>query len=101
VPTQRLTVAADSLLATLTGAGETLDVNSFHHQAVDVPGAGLRVVAWAPDGTAEAIEDRTRPLLLGLQWHAETLTERPEHGALFAALVEAAGARPQRLAAAA
>ena len=101
VPTQRVAVAADSLLATVTGAGDTLGVNTFHHQAVEVPGVGLRVVAWAPDGMAEAIEDRTRPFLLGVQWHAETLTGRPEHGALFAALVEAAGARPLRLAAAA
>jgi putative glutamine amidotransferase len=101
VTTQRVTVAADSLLATLTGAGEALDVNSFHHQAVDVTGAGLRVVAWAPDGTVEAIEDRTRPFLLGVQWHAETLIDHPQHGALFAALVQAAGERPQRLAAAA
>jgi putative glutamine amidotransferase len=101
VTTQRVAVAAESLLAALTGAGEALAVNSFHHQAVDVPGAGLRPVAWAPDGTVEAIEDRTRPLLLGVQWHAETLTEHPEHGALFAALVQAAGARPLRLAAAA
>jgi putative glutamine amidotransferase len=101
LPTQSVSVAADSLLAAVTGAGETLAVNSFHHQAVDAPGAGLRVVAWAPDGTAEAIEDRARPFLLAVQWHAETLTERPEHGALFAALVRAAGARPVRLAAAA
>jgi putative glutamine amidotransferase len=101
MPTQRLTVAGDSLLAALTGAGAVLDVNSFHHQAVDVPGAGLRVVAHAADGTAEAIEDATRPFLLGVQWHAETLIERREHGALFAALVQAAGARPHRLAAAA
>jgi putative glutamine amidotransferase len=101
VPTQRVTVASDSLLASLIGAGEELDVNSFHHQAVDVPGTGLRVVAHAADGTAEAVEDRARPFLLGVQWHAETLTERPEHGALFAALVQAAGARPLRLAAAA
>ena len=101
VTTQRVSVAADSLLATLTGAGEALDVNSFHHQAVDVTGAGLRVVAWAPDGTAEAIEDHTRALLLGVQWHAETLIGHSQHQALFAALVQAAGARPQRLAAAA
>ena len=78
-----------------------LEINSFHHQAVDVLGAGLRVVARAADGTVEAIEDPARPFLLGVQWHAETLTERPEHGALFAALIEAAGAQPQRLAAAA
>jgi putative glutamine amidotransferase len=100
VPTQRVTVAADSLLAALTG-GEALDVNSFHHQAVDVLGAGLRMVARAADGTVEAVEDPARPFVLGVQWHAETLTARAEHGALFAALVEAAGAHPQRLAAAA
>jgi hypothetical protein len=38
---------------------------------------------------------------LGVRHPPETLTERPEHGALFAALVQAAGARPLRLAAAA
>jgi putative glutamine amidotransferase len=100
-PTQRVAVASHSLLAAVTGAGDTLAINSFHHQAVDALGAGLRIVARAADGTVEAIEDPTRPFLLGVQWHAETLTERPEHGALFAALIEAAGARPQRLAAAA
>jgi putative glutamine amidotransferase len=100
-PTQRVAVAPDSLLAAVTGAGGTLEVNSFHHQAVDVLGAGLRIVARAADGTVEAVEDAARPFVLGVQWHAETLDERPEHGALFAALVAAAGARPRRLAAAA
>ncbi len=100
-PTQRVTVAPDSLLAAVTDAGDTLEINSFHHQAVDALGAGLRIVARAPDGTVEAVEDPARPFVLGVQWHAETLTERPEHGALFAALVAAAGARPQRLVAAA
>jgi putative glutamine amidotransferase len=99
--TQRVAVAPDSLLAAVTGAGDTLAINSFHHQAVDILGAGLRVVARAPDGTVEAVEDPGRPFVLGVQWHAETLTARAEHGALFAALVEAAGTRPQRLAAAA
>jgi putative glutamine amidotransferase len=100
-PAQRVAVAPDSLLAAIVQSGEELEVNSFHHQAVDVPGSGLRPVAHAADGTVEAIEDPARPFVLGVQWHAETLTARPEHGALFAALVHAAGARPQRLAAAA
>jgi putative glutamine amidotransferase len=97
--TQAISVDPRSRLAAIAGASE-LTVNSFHHQAVDVPGAGLRVVARAADGTAEAIEDRSRTLLLGVQWHAETLVDRPEHAALFAALVEAT-AHPRRLAAAA
>jgi putative glutamine amidotransferase len=100
-PAQRVAVAPDSLLAAIVQGGEVLEVNSFHHQAVDVPGSGLRAVAHAADGTIEAIEDPARPFVLGVQWHAETLTARPEHGALFTALVEAAGAEPRRLAAAA
>jgi putative glutamine amidotransferase len=100
VRTHSVMVITGSRLAELLGDGP-VEVNSFHHQAVDVPGAGLRVVAHAVDGTVEAIEDRARPLLLGVQWHAETLADRPEHGALFGALIEAAAALPRRLAAAA
>jgi putative glutamine amidotransferase len=100
-PTQRVDVAPGSLLAAVTGAEDGLEVNSFHHQAVDALGSGLRVVARAADGTVEAIEDPSRSFLLGVQWHAETLTQRAEHAALFAALAEAASARPQRLVAAA
>ena len=69
-----------------------LSVNSFHHQAVDSLGDGLVATAWAPDGTIEGIEDPRHPFLLGVQWHAETLTEEPGQLALFAALVEAATA---------
>jgi putative glutamine amidotransferase len=100
-PTERVAVAPDSLLAAITESGEALEVNSFHHQAVDTPGSGLRAVAHAADGTVEAIEDPARPFLLGVQWHAETLTGRPEHAALFGGLAEAARAEPRRLAAAA
>jgi putative glutamine amidotransferase len=100
-PTERVAVAPDSLLAAITESGEALEVNSFHHQAVDTPGSGLRAGAHAADGTVEAIEDPARPFLLGVQWHAETLTGRPEHAALFGGLAEAARAEPRRLAAAA
>ncbi|MET0770157.1 MAG: gamma-glutamyl-gamma-aminobutyrate hydrolase family protein [Solirubrobacteraceae bacterium] len=84
-------VVAGSLLAGVTGAG-ALEVNSFHHQAADVLGTGLTVSARAADGTVEALEDRSRPFLLGVQWHAEGMVERPAQLALFAALAEAAAA---------
>jgi putative glutamine amidotransferase len=98
VPTQAIAVEPQSRLAAITGT--ELTVNSFHHQAVDIPGSGLRVVARASDGIVEAIEDRTRTLLLGVQWHAETLVGDAQHAALFEALVEAT-AHPRRLVAAA
>jgi putative glutamine amidotransferase len=98
VATQPIDVDPTSRLAAIAGTG--LAVNSFHHQAVDAVGAGLRVVARANDGIVEAIEDRTRSLVLGVQWHAETLIARAEHAAVFEALVEAT-AHPRRLVAAA
>ena len=50
--------------------GESLMVNTFHHQAVDVPGEGLTVTATAPDGVIEAVELEDAPVL-AVQWHPE------------------------------
>lgn len=86
-PTHAVNVAPDSELARILGASE-LAVNSFHHQAVDRLGEGLRAVAWARDGVIEAIEDDDVPLALGVQWHAETLVDDPRQLALFERLVE-------------
>ena len=61
---------ADSILFDLYGP--TAMVNSFHHQAVDQPGHGLKVSAYSPDGTVEGIED-TSGLIVGVQWHPEML----------------------------
>ena len=47
-------------------------VNSAHHQAVSRLGNRLRAAQWAPDGTGEALEHRTRPVW-AVQWHPERL----------------------------
>ena len=67
-----------------------MKVNSFHHQAIDRLGFGLRPVAWTRDGVIEAVEGRDGRFVLGVQWHAETLIEEAEQLALFERLVEAA-----------
>jgi putative glutamine amidotransferase len=84
----------ESRLAAVLGGSE-IEVNSFHHQGIDRLGERLRVVARAPDGTVEAVEDPDRPFLIGVQWHAETLVHRPYEAALFRAFVEAATARAE------
>ena len=88
-PTQVIDVDPGSCLAELVGRTQ-LEVNSFHHQAVRVLGRGLRAVAWAADGVIEAIEAPEREFVLGVQWHAEAIAERPEQQALFAEFVGAA-----------
>jgi putative glutamine amidotransferase len=68
---------------------DELDVNSFHHQAIDRLGDGLEVTARAPDGTIEAVEDPSREFVIGVQWHAETLVHRAYEASLFQSFVEA------------
>jgi putative glutamine amidotransferase len=63
-------VDCDSLLCRIVDT-ERLFINSFHHQAVNRLGEGLRVVARAEDGLVEAIEHENYPWLLGVQWHPE------------------------------
>lgn len=70
---------------------ETIDVNSFHHQAVRELGQGLVVSATSTaDEVIEGIEAPGRRLALGVQWHPEAFWDRPRHfQSLFEALVKA------------
>jgi putative glutamine amidotransferase len=79
----------DGMLAAIMGA-EQLEVNSFHHQAVDRLGAGLRATAWSEDGVVEGLQASDREFVLGVQWHVECLVDDLQHAAIFAAFVEAA-----------
>jgi len=79
-------IAPGSLLATLVDTSEVteqeevsrLPINSSHHQAVGIPGDGLRVTARCPqDGVIEAVEGGQASegahghFVLGVQWHPE------------------------------
>jgi putative glutamine amidotransferase len=66
----------------------TVGANTLHHQAVAEVGAGLCAVAWAHDGTVEAVEADDARAVLGVQWHPELLTEHEPHRALFTWIVE-------------
>jgi putative glutamine amidotransferase len=77
-----------------TGIGPLeFPVNSSHHQAAEVVGDGLRVVARCPeDGVIEAVEG-TSPdhWVVAVQWHPErSCDDDPRSQAIFRALVEAA-----------
>ena len=63
--------------------GERAPVKSHHHQGYGRVGDGLREVAWADDGTVEALEDPSKRFAVGVLWHPEAGEDR----ALFEALV--------------
>ena len=88
----------DSILARLMrerlSDADSCEVNSRHHQAVKTVAAGFEVSATAPDGVIEAIEDRSTPFCLGVQWHPENFWRTGEFRPLFEGLLDAATRRP-------
>ena len=87
-----VTVEADTLVAEAMQATR-VDIVSWHHQAVDRLGEGLRAVAWADDGVVEAMELDGNPYLLAVQWHPElSAADDPAQQRLFDRLVVLSGA---------
>ncbi|HWZ84251.1 MAG TPA: gamma-glutamyl-gamma-aminobutyrate hydrolase family protein [Terriglobales bacterium] len=96
-------VDPDSRLASIVGDGNSLAVNSSHHQSAAVAGRDLRVVARSPlDGVIEAVEG-TLPghFVLAVQWHPERLVNDEPAVAesarkIFQAFIEAARVQNDR-----
>ncbi len=64
-----VTVEAGTRLGSLLG--DHTPVKSHHHQGIGRIGEGLRVAAYAEDGTVEAVEDPGRRFAVGVLWHPE------------------------------
>jgi putative glutamine amidotransferase len=94
-PLHEVAVEAGSLLAKALG-GELSPVgSSFHHQAIDRPGDGLRVTGEASDGIIEAVVlDDASSWVIGVQWHPEDTADEDEvQQAIFDAFVTEARLR--------
>ncbi|MFQ5477956.1 MAG: gamma-glutamyl-gamma-aminobutyrate hydrolase family protein [Candidatus Binatia bacterium] len=85
-----VTVEDGCLLTSVVGRSE-LEVVSWHHQAVDRLGEGLRPAAVAADGVIEALELDSYPWILAIQWHPElNAGQERRQAAIFAAFCRAA-----------
>ncbi len=82
-PRHEISIVQPSILYSALGTS-TATVNSFHHQAIDRLGEGLRATAKAPDGVIEAVELDGYPAL-GLQCE---LQEEYKIDSRFAAVFE-------------
>jgi len=82
----------DSLLHDML-RGDSVAVNSLHHQAVHRLAPTLRASGVAPDGLVEGVEMPGRRFVVALQSHPEELLDRASWAQrLFSRLVAASGA---------
>lgn len=82
-------ILPDTHLAKILGV-TSLQVNSIHHQAVDLVPAPLEISAVASDGTIEAIEDPNHPFFIGVQWHPEEILDQEASQKLYGEFMRAA-----------
>jgi len=66
----RVWVGPDTRLAEIIGPGGH-DVNSRHHQAIEIKAEGVIVSAISEDGVIEAIEKPGAAFAVAVQWHPE------------------------------
>ncbi len=89
IPSHGVALEPTSALAAAFGQ-ERIRTNSYHHQAVDKPGQGLKITGRSADGLAEAVESTEGSFVLGVQWHPEmSFAAFPEHVAPFRAFMSA------------
>lgn len=77
-------------MSEILSATRDLEVNSLHHQALDIVPAGLRIVGRAQDGVIEAVEGEGTAWVVGVQWHPESFVGLDDRfQPLFTAFVKA------------
>jgi gamma-glutamyl-gamma-aminobutyrate hydrolase PuuD len=91
-PRHEISISEQSFLARIYRRSQ-VSVPSYHHQAVDKLGSGLRANAYAEDGIIEGIEMTDRIFAVGVQYHPERDFE--SHAALFHCFVLAARQRAE------
>jgi putative glutamine amidotransferase len=92
-PQSKLAEILRSAGALPADAESAITINSSHHQAADLIGDGLQLVAWCPeDQVTEAVEGTADDhFVLAVQWHPErTCDTDAASRALFQAFIRAA-----------
>ena len=89
-----VTIEPGNRLAAIYGTDRLDEVTTWHGQYVDVPGRGVVITAFSPDGIPEAMEVAGDRFVLGVQWHAEMPPWDAQQERLFEGFAEAVrGAR--------
>ena len=91
VPTHGVSVVEGSMMHQILGEKD-IQVNTFHHQAIDKLAPGLKIVGWSNDSVPELIEAYPHRQIIGTQFHPEIFTANGDAlmGKLFKFLVNKA-----------
>lgn len=82
-------IVKGSFLHRIVGA-DSMQTNSFHHQAIKALGADLKVDAMSEDGIIEAVSVPDRRFCMGVQWHPESFWRTDSlNKKIFSAFVDA------------
>ena len=88
VATHSVSVVEGSLMHQILGEKE-VQVNTFHHQAIEKLAPGLKIVGWSNDSVPEMIEAYPHRQIIGTQFHPEIFTNAGDElmGKLFKFLI--------------
>ena len=88
VATHSVSVVEGSLMHQILGQKE-VQVNTFHHQAIEKLAPELKIVGWANDSVPEMIEAYPHRQIIGTQFHPEIFTNAGDElmGKLFKFLI--------------
>ena len=91
VATHSVSIVEGSMMHQILGQKE-VQVNTFHHQAIEKLAPGLKIVGWANDSVPEMIEAYPSRQIIGTQFHPEIFTANGDAlmGKLFKFLVNKA-----------
>lgn len=78
--------------------GDQIEINSFHHQCINVLASPLVSMAETDDGVIEAVYHPQMSYGMAVQWHPEMLASKhAEHASIFSSLIEAANSYRWRI----
>ncbi|MEX0720158.1 MAG: type 1 glutamine amidotransferase [Balneolaceae bacterium] len=89
-PKKRVLIKKDSKLRKILKTG-ICNVNALHNQAIKRVGEGIEVIAKELNtGIYQAVEHRSYPFMIGVQWHPEYLIQIARQRNIFKTLVKEA-----------
>jgi putative glutamine amidotransferase len=88
-PSHKIFVESETILHHAIQS-EEVEVNSFHSQAIDKVGKGLKITSYSNDKVIESMEGNSSHFILGLQFHPEFIVGSEKMSNIYRSFIRAA-----------